>query len=234
MKPGKIGINICIRLLIVLAVAVPATGFRPAPSTLGLITKTILDVTKRGSESDWQKTARGEALAAGDAVRTGQKSLAVIKFLDNSIVRVRELSEISMSTEVTGALRLKTIQISRGAYGFDVRKQQNEQFRLTSPTSVASIRGTRGKYSGGGGNDTLVVAEGLVNLANKNSGKDLDVPAGYIAFSSDDGTLTSRRATEEELADALNAATGGSENELKLELKDKQGNKKDLKLRFRR
>lgn len=209
-------------------------GFRPAATaTLGLLTKTIQEVTKRAGETEWQKATRGDALVAGDAIRTGQKSLAIIKFLDNSIVRVRELSELRMNTESSGNLRLKTIQLVKGGYGFDVRKQQNEQFRLTSPTSVASIRGTKGKYAGGGSHDTLVVVEGLVNLANTSSGRDLDIPGGFIGFSSDDGTLTSRRATDGELADAMNAATGGAENELKLELRDNKGNKKDLKLKFK-
>jgi hypothetical protein len=125
--------------------------------------------------------------------------------------------------------------LNGGAFGFEVKKQkQNEQFQLTSPTSVASIRGTKGKMSGGLGNDTLVVTEGLVNFKNNSSGNDVDVAAGFIGFSLQDGTITSRKATTQELADANNAATGGSSHDLNLELKDSQGNKKDLKIRYKK
>ena len=64
-------------------------------------------------------------------------------------------------------------------------------------------------------------------------GKEVDVAAGEIGFSNDDGTVTSRKATAQELADANRTANGGTDNELKLELRDGQGNKKDLKLRFK-
>ena len=54
-----------------------------------------------------------------------------------------------------------------------------------------------------------------------------------IGFSNDDGSVSSRKATAQELADANRTANGGADNELKLELRDGQGNKKDLKLRFK-
>ena len=77
------------------------------------------------------------------------------------------------------------------------------------------------------------MTEGLVNLKNNISNKDIDIAAGYIGFSDEDGSLTSRKATDEELADANIAALGGTSNELKLEMKDSKGNKKDLKLRYK-
>jgi hypothetical protein len=218
---------------LILAVAM-SIGFSYKAANVALITKVIQDVTKKTSEAEWQKAGKGETLLSGDKVRTGQKSLAVVKFLDNSIVRVRENSELTMNTEVAGIGTLRNVQLNKGGYGFHVKKQQNDQFRLTSPTSVASIRGTMGKFSGGAGADTLVVTEGLVNLRNVISGKELDVAAGEIGFSSEDGTVTSRKATEQELADANSTATGGTDNELKLELRDGQGNKKELKLKYKK
>jgi hypothetical protein len=151
-------------------------------------------------------------------------------------VRVREESQLTVTgeTNVPGSFS-KNIRLSKGGFGFDVRKQHsNEQFQLTSPTSVASIRGTKGKLSGNEGHDTLVVTEGLVNFKNTVSNTDIDIPAGTIGFSNQDGTLTSRKATEQELADANNAANGGLLNELNLELKDSHGNKKELKLKFKK
>jgi hypothetical protein len=204
-------------------------------SSVALITKIVQVVDRKPGEEMWIKAQTSDLLNSGDGVRTGQRSLAIVKFIDNSIVRVRPQSEVTIIGDAStpGALS-KNVRLTRGAFGFDVRKQHsNEQFQLTAPTSVASIRGTKGKLSGADGNDTLIVTEGLVAFKNIPSGKSLDIPAGYIGISTRDGNLTSRKATEAELADASYAATGGSVNELNLELKDPQGNKKELKLKFR-
>jgi hypothetical protein len=222
-------------LLAASAVFILATGFRQNGGSMALVFKIVQDVTKKSSTLDWTKAVKGENLSSGDQVKTGTRSLAIVKFLDNSILRVREQSVLTVSAEGYRGAQVKTIQLNSGAFGFDVKKQrQNEQFRLTSPTSVASIRGTQGKWSGGAGKDTLVVGEGLVNLKNTLTNKDLDVPAGSIGFSGDDGSLSARRATPEELAEANLAATGGSQNQLNLELKDAKGNRKELKLKYHR
>jgi hypothetical protein len=221
---------------IVVCIGVSSFGFRAERTTVALIAKIIQDVTTKSVAADWKKADKGEALISGDQVQTGVKSLAVVKFIDNSIVRVRERSQLTV-VGLSGSPKMlsKTIELSNGAIGFEVKKQKlNEQFRFTSPTSVASIRGTMGKLSGGTGHDTLVITEGLVNFLNSSSNKDVDVPAGYIAFSNDDGTITVRQATEQELADANSAATGGSLNDLNLELRDSKGNKKELKLKFKK
>jgi len=222
-------------LLAACAVFMLATGFRQNAGSMALVFKIVQDVTKKTSTADWTKALKGENLASGDQVKTGTRSLAIVKFLDNSILRVREQSVLTVSGEGYRGSQVKTIQLNGGGFGFDVKKQrQNEQFRLTSPTSVASIRGTQGKWCGGEGRDTLIVGEGLVNLKNTVSNRDLDVPAGYVGFSNEDGSLSSRRATAEELADANAAATGGSQHELNLELKDGKGNRKEMKLKYHR
>lgn len=210
-----------------------ATGYGSDNVTIAFVNKIIKDVTKRSGQGDWSGATKGEILLSGDQVRTGQKSLALIKFLDNSIVHVRELSLLTLSSDAANGNQTKSVQLSAGAVGFSVQKQQNQLFRLTSPTSVASIRGTKGKWAGGKGQDTLVITEGLVNLRNTVADSSIDVPSGFIGFSNQDGTLSSRRATAQELADANNAASGGSSNELNLELKDSKGNKKELKIRFK-
>ncbi len=202
--------------------------------TLALVTKIIEEVMRKSTASDWTKAVRGDVLVAGDEVKTGKNSLAVIKFTDNSIMRLRELSELMVTAEGPRGSMTKTLELHKGAFGFDVQKQQNEQFHLTSPTSVASIRGTKGKWSGGSGSDTLIVVEGLVNLKNLKSDKDLDIAGGFIGFSDDQGNLTFRKATEQELADASGAGGSGTSNELKMELKDAKGNKRELKLRYQR
>jgi hypothetical protein len=210
------------------------TGEAQNQGALALIMKVIPQVSKKSSEKDWKEAVKGDPLATGDHVRTAKSSLAIIKFRDRSIVRLREQSELTLDGQLLDGKVTKTIKLSKGGFGFEFQKQHDEQFRLTSPTSVASIRGTKGKLSGAEGFDTLIVTEGLVRLHNNVSNRDTDVAAGSIGFSNQDGSLEVRQATAEEIADANRLATGGTTNELKLELKDPQGNKKELKLRYQK
>lgn len=215
--------------------SVTAAMFRTPAATLALITKVVREVSTKNEASEWDAAEKGDILKAGDRVKTGRHSLAILKFNDRSIVRVRENSEIAMTTAQDGGATTKTIDGSTGSYGFDIQKQQaNEKFRFTSPTSVASIRGTLGNWASGLGNDTLTLGEGLVNILNRISDRNIDVPAGYIAFSNADGSLTSRPATPEELAEARRSATGGTPRELDLKLRNGNGDEKELKIRYRK
>lgn len=233
--------KLMMKMLIVLtcisgSLVVPfSLGYGSDAVSVAMIFKTVQDVTRKSLSTDWVKAARGENLVSGDQLKTGQRSLAVVKFLDNSILRVREQSVLTISSEGSRGSGIKTIQLNGGSVGFDVQKQhENELFQLTSPTSVASIRGTKGKWSGGKGNDTLIVTEGLVNLKNSATNKEVNVPAGFIGFSNQDGSVSSRKATEQELADANTVATNNSLNELDLQFKDPNGQSKELKLRYNR
>jgi hypothetical protein len=203
-------------------------------SAVALITKSINEVTKTATSGESTPAAKGTILFNDERVKTGKKSLALIKFQDdNSMIRLRELSELTIGNSIENGTSVKSTVLTKGGLGFSVQKQQkNKQFRLTSPTSVASIRGTRGTWAGGAGKDTLLVIEGLVNLKNSKSNKDVDVPAGFIGFSNEDGSLSSRQATEEEILLAERIITGSSMNELKLEIKNPNGSKKVLKLRY--
>lgn len=202
-------------------------------TSVALITKTIQTVTKKTAVSDWTTAGKGDPLASGDQVQTGKKSLAVVKFIDNSIVRVREQSELTIVGEMSSPRTFsKEIQMKSGALGFDIKKQkQNEQFKFTSPTSVASIRGTSGGIKNGVLGDTEITFTNLVNLKNQISNKDIDIPAGWIGFSYPDGSISSRQATEEELAEAHSLINGGAGNDIRLELQDSKGNKKELRIK---
>ncbi len=217
--------------IVVLCASMNAFGGETA--AVALVTKTIKTVSMKSPDADWKKAVKGDPLASGDHVQTGVKSLAVVKFIDNSIVRVREQSELTINGESSAPRLLsKEIQMKQGAFGFDIRKQkQNEQFRFTSPTSVASIRGTTGTERNGALCDTFLIMTGLGNFLNLISKKEVDVPAGYIAFSYPDGSISVRQATQEELDEANALLAGGPRTDLKLELQDSQGNKKSLHIK---
>lgn len=204
-------------------------------STIALVSRVILDVTRKEVGKDWQPAKRGAMLSTGERLKTGAKSIAVIKFKDNSMLRVRENTEVSLGGMQDGKAFLKSTDIERGVIGFNIKKQQpGEEFRFSSPTSVASIRGTSGQFGAADSNDKLIVLEGLVRLTNKISTQYVDVGDGFTGISLRDGKIQVRPSTpEEKLAAQLASRTGDQDNKLDIELDNGSGNKKNIEIKFK-
>jgi len=220
-------------MIILAGSAFSAAAF--AQSSVALVSRVVLDVTKKQADKEWQKAARGETLTTGDRVKTGEKSLALIKFKDNSLVRVRERSELTVAGEMDGSAFSKSVNVEKGVVGFNIRRQQpDEEFRFTSPTSVASIRGTGGQFSASGTSDTLIVVEGVVRLTNKFSSQYVDVQAGFTGISKVDGTVETRPSSPEERQTAIESSRlSEQDNRLEFEFQDGQGNRKQLRIDYR-
>jgi len=209
-----------------------ATALPPAASSVALISKVVLDVSRKEEGKDWQNAKKGETLASGDKVKTGMKSVAIIKFKDNSLVRVRELTELTVTGSMNGTAFSKSVEMKSGVVGFNIKKQQaGEEFRFSSPTSVASIRGTGGSFTLG---DTLVVIEGVIEFKNTISSRVVNVEAGFTGISNPDGTITTRPSTPGEKAAAEEAARASEQdNRLEFDLRDGRGNSKQLKIDYK-
>ncbi len=224
------------RILVLTAAAALGTSCFAAPSgaTVGLLSKVIAEVSRKETDKEWQKAKRGETLGAGDMVRTGEKSVAIIKFLDNSLVRVRELTEVTVRGSMSGSNFSKSVEVHMGVIGFTVQKQRvGEEFKFSSPTSVASIRGTGGSFRSTGTGDTLIVLEGVVEFSNAGSGRLLSVAAGFTGLSFPDGTIFTRPSTSDERRRAEDALRGEAQKTLEFELRDNQGRTKHLHIEYR-
>ncbi|MEX1275826.1 MAG: FecR family protein [Bacteroidota bacterium] len=124
----------------------PAWNFQQDKKAISAyIIKVVSNVEKRTPTTGWAKAVTLSELKSGHEVRTGEKSFAMIKFSDESKVAVRPKSVLTIQGEVEGRQILnRNVIIERGRAVFNIRKQESEQFRFTSPISVASIRGTEG------------------------------------------------------------------------------------------
>lgn len=131
-----------------------------------------------------------------DEVKTEENSIAIVGFLDKSKLIVQPNSEVTIhgSTDNKGessAVQTDT-RVSRGSTYFKVEKQKDKgEFKFTTPTMVASIRGTAGLVKSD--NDTvssLTVEEGLVYVESRNGaiGKG-NVEAGKTAKVYSDGKV---------------------------------------------
>jgi len=227
-------------VLLVLAAPTSSVIAKSPPSAgteVALVSKVILDVKRKELDKDWIAAKRGETLASGDRVRTGVNSLAVIKFKDNSLVRIREQSELTVTGNVSGRAFSKTVNLTRGAVGFNIKKQETgEEFSFRSPTSVASIRGTEGVYIATALEDLLTVLQGTIRFQNTISTTEVDVNAGYTGIAKPDGTILTRPSTPAEQSVARNAMIEREDeqrNLLELEFRDGQGNRKQMRIDFK-
>jgi len=164
------------------------------------IVKIVRDVKKRSSTTGWQTAVPLDRLKSGYQVRTEDASLAMIKFADDSKLIVRQKSIVDIKGEVRGKQILdRNVYTERGNIQFNVQKQEREQFRFSSPVSVASIRGTEGAFVAGSDSlDRLIIIHGLATLTNLVSNQAQDVGDNQTGTSDGKGNLNVRGSTNDE------------------------------------
>ena len=160
----KINFPLVAIMLAAFTAAIFAGKNPPPESPIAIVMKVVKDVNFKKVDGDWTTTKIGQALSTGDEIKTGAKSLALIKFTDNSILRVRENCSIKIYVDKNDKQISKNTYIGKGAVNFEVTKQQqNEEFQFTTPTMVASIRGTKGFLQVGDNGTVLVLEEGAMD-----------------------------------------------------------------------
>lgn len=174
---------------------------RTPDNPVALVKKIVKDVTyKKAGQSNWDFAKTGLPLNDGDEVKTDSKSLALILFTDGSgLIRVRENSVLNIyGTRDNKKLNKNTV-LNKGLIGFDVNKQEDEEFKFTTPTVVASIRGTGGTLGVDDDNTTIFLELGHLQFqatrGNKQSG---DLTAGNTAFIDKNGNINIQKATKED------------------------------------
>lgn len=93
-----------------------------------------------------RKAVTGEALAAGESVRTGKNSTAIVLLDGGTAIKLKESSEIRLS-DLSGSAaegnRKTMLNLLSGSVFSKVSKlKQNEDFAITSASTVAGVRGT--------------------------------------------------------------------------------------------
>jgi hypothetical protein len=168
--------------------------------TVALVNRVVEIVERRAPAIDWRQAKIGDLLNSGDMIKTGPASFSLVRFYDNSLLRIRELSEVTVFADRDREAYHRNIQIERGTVSFDVRKQESDRFEFSTPTSVASIRGSSGILSVEPENPTvLLMVTGFAILRNLLSGEEVNVTGGQIAFSFPDGGIQIRDITEDDL-----------------------------------
>lgn len=203
-----------VHFLIFYILLITLCGFSPSnivSKKIGLaaiVIKVVQDVKHKYKDTDWIKTKTNTTLESKDFIKTGEKSIAVLKFLDNSTLRIRENTIVQVFADKRERGLIKNTKIDVGKMRFDVEKQREEdEFIITTPTAVATIRGTSGLVEVlEDGSTFLYVDEGSVNvrslLGARESGT---VNAGFYSSISTDGRFNISTATSTQSNEFKNA-----------------------------
>lgn len=129
----------------------------------------------------------GQGVNNGDAIRIGETGFAVVIYMDDkSIIKIRENTEF----QFVDSPSTRTIEIEQGTIFNKVTPNKDKSFRVETPVSVASVKGTDfAVVSDPAGIDQFFCQEGNFDVYNSVSGQMVNVQPGQQAISNAMGTL---------------------------------------------
>lgn len=215
-------------LIIVLLLSFFSFAFISLPTSISnynaaIVLKVIQDVKHKKQIGNWINTKPATQLETNDQLRTGDKSVAVIRFVDGSSLRVRENTLVTIFADKKERGLIKNTKIDVGKMRFDIEKQQDEdEFIITTPTAVATIRGTSGMVNVlEDGRTILTVESGVVDVrALFGAQQSGSVQAGNTSVITQDGDVSITRADEQQLNEVRNSLRS---NEKYLRIQTPQG-----------
>lgn len=117
-------------------------GMSASPIAVVVKVKGKVYVLKDGDKAKATTPKRGFRLENGDKIITDKKSYAALRFIDdNSSVRIRANSTCFIRGKKEKNEIFKNIQLEAGTILARVTKQKGK-FEVSTPTSVASVKGT--------------------------------------------------------------------------------------------
>ena len=154
----------------------------------------LVFVKRLGMNSYDEPGQIGAAINNGDAIKVGEYGFAAVIFLDDrSVVKIKSDSQFEfMDTKNT-----RSLNIEFGTILNKIEKEnRNKTFRVVSPVSVASVKGTEfSAMIDPSGVDQFVGKEGLFEVFNSVSGQTVNVGPGQKALSGSTGSLMQAPAT---------------------------------------
>jgi hypothetical protein len=182
-------------LPLLLLLLLPAMAAAQAAS-VALVLKVSGEVSRQPEGGEAAPLANGARLDDGDRLRTGEDGRAVLVFTDDrSQLKLTPNTDLVLRVERQAARSDKEVELSAGTIWSKVTRQQGE-FRIATPTSVASVKGTAWWTREQDGLTEIIAEEGIVQLTGRLSGASVDVPMGHVGRS--DGESTSLRPTTPE------------------------------------
>jgi hypothetical protein len=126
-----------------------------------------------------------------DLILTGKDGFTKVVYLDDgSAIKVHRNSEVYIQGAVKNRKISKKINIAFGKMKLDVNPQKNESFLISTPNSVATVKGTRFWVKSTPEFDLFLGLEGQVEITNSETGSSIVLDENFTVSSSYDGELT--------------------------------------------
>lgn len=124
---------------------------------------------REANKRKYNTAYKGQMIKTGDWVKTDKNVFVAIVFLDGSNVKIQSNTEIEIKSSRVTAKELKTqMYIAEGQAWSKVSQQGNGEFKIKTPTAVASVKGTEFdvEFDDLAESTTLTVLEGSVEFGN--------------------------------------------------------------------
>ena len=189
------------------------------------------------SSQDKNKTLLkpGTPVNDGDKIMTEKDSFAAIMYLDDkSVIKMLSNSDLLIIGERSKKGISKSLDISYGKITANISKQKGKEFRIATPTSVASVKGTElAITSDPSSGDSFTLLEGLIEVTNSITGESMEVSQGETAVSTPQGSLEIGQTTTQDMEGFEEAEVEIPAQELRFEVEDSDGNIKEIIIRYR-
>ena len=161
-------------------------------SEVAIVTKNNGDVKykKETSKRFVSKINSGLELFNNDLLVTGNNGFIMFAYLDDgSLIKVHKDSEVLVDGTLNNNTINKQVIINDGFIKFDIKKQKQNEFKVVTPTSVASVKGTLFYIDSDDEGDVFYGFEGIVEILNRESNQVSSLTKSKKIISLPDGSM---------------------------------------------
>ena len=177
--------------------------FALCSDTIGLVMKKKgkVEYTPYNNNKNIKSLKVSETLFNQDLIETGKDGFAKFVYLDDaSMVKIHKNSEVYIQGDIKRRRIIKQVNIATGKMKLDIDKKQVDEFKIITPTSVASVKGTRFWVDvNGKKGDVFHGLSGVVEITNSITGEKVSLTENTTAISLPDGTLDLKRTANKVL-----------------------------------
>jgi len=207
-----------------------------AEQKLAMIAKVRGDVSFRHSDQNtFQNQAKtGTVLVDGDVVKTGKDSFVALVFLDDkSQVKLLENCDLEIRGQKVRNRINKDLSMNYGQLKAEVSKNMKGEFRISTPTSVASVKGTDfWVLSHPLQGDMIIGLSGLIELMNQITGYMTTVGPNQTGVSLPNGEVTTQTTNPDNIP--RDEMSGEKElQQLRIQFQNPQGETKNIIIDYR-
>ena len=177
--------------IILISILIFSTLFGNEKVAVTIKSKGIVKFKKETDKKFDKKLQVGSTLENKSEITVGKKSFASIIFIDDkSMLNIHENTNFIVRRDVKNSKIIKRISMEYGKVLANVNKDRNNEFIISTPTSVAAVKGTIfWVISDESDGDTFYGIEGSVEITNLASNKVVILGKNEKGTSTKDGKL---------------------------------------------